>query len=423
MHDLGRSVCTLTEELSWRGLITDISSATQLSTLLPTSPGVYCGFDPTARSLHVGNLVGLLLLRRLQDAGARPYVLLGGATGLLGDPSGKHEERVLLPAEEVEANVASIAKCVDVLFPQGVQVVNNKDWVGELSAIDLLREYGKHFRVSAMLAKESVAGRMAGSGISYTEFSYQVIQGLDFAHLHASHGVNIQLGGSDQWGNITAGLDLIRRRRGTGDQPDAPAVGLTYPLLTTGDGVKLGKSAGNAVWLDPDLTPPYQLYQYFMRAPDDDLFRLLAALTFLDRPQIASALDAHALNPKERSGQELLAHQVTQIVHGIDAADEAQDSSRALFASNGPSSSIDPSSLPTHPLPPSPYPVSLVSIVVAAGLAPSKAEAKRIAKGGGLYVNDVSVDPSYVLTERDLDDAWQGALVRVGKRKQVVVTF
>ncbi|KNC49520.1 tyrosyl-tRNA synthetase, variant [Thecamonas trahens ATCC 50062] len=365
------------------------------------------------------------MLRRFAAVGVKPVVLLGGATGLLGDPSGKTAERTLMPVDELARNMASIEASLRMQLLDGrMEVRNNAEWMAEMGALELLREYGKHFRVSAMLARDAVASRLeSGTGISFTEFAYQMVQGIDFAHLYESDAVAVQIGGSDQWGNITAGLDLIRRRRsGDGTPHERPdAVGVTYPLLTTADGAKLGKSAGNAVWLDARLTSPFDLYQYFALAPDADVRTLLCALTELSLDTIEDELAAHFAQPSERRAQKTLAAEVTRMVHGTGAAGEAARASDALYARDG--EAAPASAYPRHELAPG-APLdgaSVVALAAAAGLAPSKSAAKRLANEGGLYLNGERVaSKDAVVSASDISELG-GVVIKAGKRKVVLV--
>ena len=378
-------------ELEWRGLVYDTTEA--LADLLAREKvTAYSGFDPTASSLHVGHLVPALALARLQRLGHSPIAIVGGGTGLIGDPSGKSTERTLLSAEQVEANVASIraqlARFLDFdASGNPARLVNNADWLTTINAMEFLRDIGKHFTVNAMLAKESVKRRLAGEeGISYTEFSYSLLQAYDFLVLHDRFGCVLQIGGSDQWGNILAGCDLIRRLRG------AKAHGLVLPLLTTAAGAKFGKTEGGAVWLDPRLTRPYDFYQFWFNADDRDTARYLKFFTFLDAARIGELEAASAREPERRHAQRALAQEVTRLVHGDAAVREAEAATQKLFGGDLGTMSVAellqvfpnvPSWSTAHA--PAGWPV--VDLLVSSGVTASKGEATRLIRGGGIYVN------------------------------------
>ena len=322
---------SLLADLDARGLLHDTTDRTALEARLSAGPiGVYVGFDPTADSLHAGNLLGQVMLRRFQLAGHRPVVLAGGATGMVGDPGGRSEERNLLDRETLAHNVACVKKQLERILdfdgPHAARLVDNADWTAPMSALDFLRDVGKHFTVNQMVAKESVRARMESEhGISYTEFSYMLLQANDFRHLCEHESVEMQMGGSDQWGNITAGIELIRRRTGK------HAFGLTWPLLTRSDGAKMGKSVHGALWLDPDKTSPYQFRQYWIQLPDDDVERFLLQLTLRSVDDVAAIVAEHRAAPEKRIGQRALATDVTALVHGVDAERAAAEAADVLF--------------------------------------------------------------------------------------------
>jgi tyrosyl-tRNA synthetase len=320
------------EELAARGLIAQVSDREALHDHLDSGQRtVYCGFDPTAESLHVGSLVPLLALRRFQQAGHRPILLLGGATGLIGDPSGRSNERSLNDPATVAGWVARIRAQVEPFLsfdgPAAAEIVNNLDWTADLPLIEFLRDIGKHFSVNAMIQRDSVRTRLdrEGDGISYTEFSYMLLQAMDYLHLAREFDCSLQIGGSDQWGNIVSGMDLVRRilRR--------ESYALTLPLVTRSDGVKFGKTASGAVWLDPQKTSPYAFYQFFLNSSDADVGKFLGYFTFLDPSAIEAVLAAHALSPERREGQRCLARQITELVHGSAAVEAAERIGRVLF--------------------------------------------------------------------------------------------
>ncbi|MGH9187507.1 MAG: tyrosine--tRNA ligase, partial [Acidimicrobiales bacterium] len=320
-------------DMEARGLLHDTTGRTAMAARLAAGPiTLYCGFDPTADSLHIGNLIGLLALRRFQAAGHRPIALAGGATGMIGDPSGRSDERKLLDDATLSANLAAIREQIGRILgsAEGWVLVDNREWTGELRLLDFLRDVGKHVTVNQMMAKESVRTRLQGeAGISYTEFTYMLLQAHDYLWLHEHHGCELQVGGSDQWGNITAGIDLIRRRA-------SHAVhGLTWPLWLRSDGEKFGKSAtGDNLWLGAHRTSPYQFFQYWMHVPDADARRFLLQLTLLPVPEVEAIVASHGAAPERREGQRALAREVTTVVHGAGAAAAAEAASAVLFGSD-----------------------------------------------------------------------------------------
>jgi tyrosyl-tRNA synthetase len=413
-------------ELEWRGFV---HHATQgLATYLAGGRRtVYCGFDPTAPSLQLGNLMPIILLRHFQRAGHKPLMLAGGGTGLIGDPSGKPGERPLLSKEQIRENLQRQRDQMSRFLnfdpgPAAAEFVNNADWLVAERLIDFLRDVGKHFSVNVMLQKESVQARIE-TGISYTEFSYMLLQAYDFLHLYRAKQCTIQVGGSDQWGNITAGIDLIRRVGG------GEAHGLVAPLVTTASGAKFGKTEAGAIWLDPALTSPYQFYQHWMNVDDRDLDRYLKVFTFLpqDGPEgIASLLKRHAADPSRREAQAVLAREVTTLVHGEQATYNASGVSAILF------NDFDPrhvqasvfaelaKEIPTTAV--SPDGLGLVDALVHAGLVKSKTEARRQIEQGGIYVNQARVKD----LERSLEAAdWLAGghvLLRKGKKDYALLT-
>jgi len=408
----------LLEELDARGAIDDVTDRAALEELLNSGQQkIYIGFDPTADSLHVGSLLPALMLARFQQAGHRPIVLVGGATGMIGDPSGRSSERQLQTIEQIRVNAESIKNQLARFFefdgPNAAIAANNYDWTHGVSYLDFLREVGKHFTVNHMLAKESVRARLEDRehGISYTEFSYMLLQAFDFLKLFEHETCRIQGGGSDQWGNITAGCELIRRK--TGGQ----AFGITFPLLTTSSGEKFGKSAGNAIWLDANKTSPYQFYQYWINTDDRDVARFLKLFTFLSLEEIEAILQNP---PEQRVAQKRLAAEVTKLVHGAEALGQAQKASEVLFGgsvegltdrdlseifADVPSFEIDLAS-----------PVKITDALVRAGAAKSKGEATRLVAGGGVYLNNHRVDGADAMI-RSEDRASQSMLIlRTGKK-------
>ena len=396
------------DELRWRGVLAQTTDPDALRAAMDAGPVTfYCGFDPTAPSLHFGNLGQLITMRRLQQAGHRPIGLVGGATGLIGDPSGRTSERVLNEAEVVESWVARIRSQVERYLdfdgPVAATMVNNLDWTAELSALDLLRDIGKHFPVNRMLDREAVSARLAAGGISYTEFSYQILQSLDFLELYRRHGCVLQTGGSDQWGNITAGVDLIRRV--TAGEPHGLAHALSTTLLTKADGTKFGKTADGAVWLDPGLTSPYAFYQYFLNVDDADVPSLLRYFTFRGRDEIEDLEAQVAAKPAARAGQRVLAEDLTALVHGADELAAAQQASRALFG-QGDLAALPPGALEAAlreaGLVAAEPAATIADLLVATGLAASKGAARRTVAEGGAYLNNVRVeDPAAVPAAAD----------------------
>ncbi|MBX6386016.1 MAG: tyrosine--tRNA ligase [Microbispora sp.] len=395
------------DELEWRDVIAQTTDIDALRKALADGPiTVYSGFDPTAPSLHVGNLATLLILTRFQRAGHRPIGLVGGATGLIGDPSGRSTERALNPADVVAEWVSRIRAQVEKFLsfdegPNSAMLVSNLDWTANLSAIDFLRDVGKHFPVNRMLARESVSARLAGDGLSYTEFSYQILQANDYLELYRRHGCTLQVGGSDQWGNITAGCDLIRRVEG------AHVHALTGKLITKADGTKFGKTAGGSVWLDPELTSPYAFYQYWLNADDRDVVRFLKVFTFRTREEIEELERAVAERPAAREAQRALAEDLTTLVHGSDELARVVAASRALFG-QGSLADLDARTLesalaevPKAVVPSlgAPY----VDLLAQSGLVESKSAARRAVKEGGAYLNNTKItDEEYVPTADDL---------------------
>lgn len=383
----------LLDDLAWRGLISQTTGDDELRAALDAGPvTLYCGFDPTAPSLHHGNLVQILTVRRFQEAGHNPLLLVGGATGLVGDPR-ETGERVLNPVETVQEWVERIRAQIEPLMSfegeHPAVMVNNYDWTKDMSAIDLLRDVGKHFRMGTMLTKETVSRRLnSEEGLSYTEFSYQVMQGMDFLELYRRHGCTLQTGGSDQWGNLTAGTELIRKAEGV------KAHALATPLITKADGTKFGKTEGGAVWLAPDMMSPYAFYQFWLNQDDADVVKLLKVFTFLSRAQI-EALEAKVeAEPFRREAQRTLAWEVTCLVHGEPAAQGAVDASRALFG-QGELTALDAATLDGCAEELGGAAVAAGSLVVdalvEAGVVDSKSAARRAIQEGGAYVNNAKV--------------------------------
>ena len=396
----------IVDELQWRGLLAISTDEAALRSALAAGPVTcYVGFDPTAPSLHVGNLVQILTIRRLQNAGHKPLALVGGATGLIGDPSGRSAERSLNSVDVVAGWVSRIRSQVERFLSfegsNAARMVNNLDWTGPMTVIEFLRDIGKHFPVNRMLAKDVVASRLE-SGISFTEFSYQLLQGMDFLELYRRYGCVLQTGGSDQWGNLTSGVDLIRRAEG------ASVHALATPLLTKPDGTKYGKTAGGAIWLDAELTSPYAFYQYWLNVEDAEVGKLLRTFSFLSREEIEALEKETSDRPFARAGQRALAEELTTLVHGASELARVQTASQALFGQGSlteldertleaalaelPSASVAAGALP-----------SVVDLLTSTGLSKSKSDARRSIAQGGAYVNNVQVpSEDAVPSESDL---------------------
>jgi len=420
------------DEFEWRGLLADCTDRDALVRRLAAGPIVlYCGFDPSADSLHVGNLVPLLALRRFQLAGHQPIALAGGATGAIGDPSGKTEERQLLAKETLAANLEKVKLQLRCLLDfdsrtNPAKLLDNADWIGAISYLDFLREVGKHFSVNQMLAKESVRIRMEerGTGISYTEFSYMLLQAYDFYVLCRDHNCELQIGGTDQWGNITAGIDLCRKKLGR------TVYGMTLPLITNADGSKFGKTAAGAVWLDAAKTSVYRFYQFWVNTDDRDVIRYLKYFTFMSRDEIAALELKHNQNPGAREAHRALARAVTELIHGKSATEDAVRASQILFggALEGITESVFMEvvgEVPTMEVARMRFDgqgTQLVELLVEAGLCPSKSQARKDIDGGGIYVNNVrQAGWQRALTTNDLLFG-KYLLLRKGKKDYVVIT-
>jgi len=422
------------DDLRWRGLVHQTTDDAKLGKWLEERPRtVYAGFDPTAESLHVGSLLPLLLLRRFQQAGHKPLAVVGGATGMIGDPSGKSQERNLLSVEEIEKNVAGLREQMRRFLDfdtagNAAVLLNNYDWIGRFSYLEFLRDVGKNFPVNVMLAKDSVKSRLDrdAEGLSYTEFSYMLLQAYDFVHLYEHFGCELQVGGSDQWGNITAGIDLARRMRG------AQLYGLTCPLLTKSDGSKMGKTEAGTVWLSAERTSPYQFYQYWIRVDDADVGRCLRMLTTLAREEIESLDATRAHSPERRDSQRRLAEELTRLVHGPEGLAKAQRATEILYGAE--ISDLGDAELgeifadvPSQELPRQTLVedggLPIIDALVAAGLAKSKGEARRVVQQGGAYVNNRRIDgletrltPSHLASETVM-------VLRSGKKNYALLRF
>ncbi len=416
------------DELKWRGLINQVSDEQGVRSYLnQTGAVMYCGFDPTAQSLHIGNLVPLLCLVRMQKAGHNPIFLLGGATGRIGDPSGKDKERELSSEEKLDAMARRIESQVRDFFQRNTgeqpQIVNNYEWTQNMGALELLRDIGKHFTINWMMQKDSIKKRIAreDTGISYTEFSYMVLQGMDFWWLYKNKNCQLQIGGGDQWGNITAGTELIRRKE------SGLGYAMTFPLITTASGAKFGKSAGNAVWMDPELTSPYAFYQYWVNTDDEDVVNFLKYFTFLSQEEIAELKLAMENEPHARVAQKKLAAEVTAMIHGQEALDKVLQATDALFG-KGDITRVDAqtilSALETAPqvqykkseLP------DIFQMMVDLAMAKSKGQARKDVRGGGVYVNQKRVDEEFMPQVSDFIDE-QVLLLRKGKKNYALIVL
>lgn len=421
---------TLFDELNWRGFVNQITHE-ELPGILEKEPlTLYCGFDPTADSLHIGSLLPILGLAHFQRHGHKPIALVGGGTGLIGDPSGKTQERSMLSREDVERNVegirAQLARFLDFDGPNAALLINNADWLCEVRLLDFLRDIGKHFSINMMLNRDSVRMRLEDRdhGISYTEFSYILLQSYDFLYLNEKFGCRLQVGGADQWGNIISGMDLARRLL------NASTYGMTFPLVTKADGSKFGKSEGGNIWLDPERTSPYRFYQFWMNQADIDAGRYLRYFTFLPREEVESLEQGLAERPEERAAQRRLAEEVTRLVHGETALANAIRASKAMFG--GDLAALDRNTLADvfSEVPSAELPSGLVGqqpllldVLVDAGVFASKGEARRLVRSGGLYLNNQRVDAE----DQKLSDssllAGEMAVVRTGKKNYFVLKF
>lgn len=415
----------LIEDLKWRGLIYQQTDEQGIEDLLNKEQvTLYCGADPTADSLHIGHLLPFLTLRRFQEHGHRPIVLIGGGTGMIGDPSGKSEERVLQTEEQVDKNIEGISKQMHNIFEFGTDhsavLVNNRDWLGQISLISFLRDYGKHVGVNYMLGKDSIQSRLE-HGISYTEFTYTILQAIDFGHLNRELNCKIQVGGSDQWGNITSGIELMRRMYGQTD-----AYGLTIPLVTKSDGKKFGKSESGAVWLDAEKTSPYEFYQFWINQSDEDVIKFLKYFTFLGKEEIDPLEQSKNEAPHLREAQKTLAEEVTKFIHGEDALNDAIRISQALFSGDLKSLSAKElkdgfKDVPQVTL--SNDTTNIVEVLIETGISPSKRQAREDVNNGAIYINgERQQDVNYALAPEDKIDG-EFTIIRRGKKKYFMVNY
>ncbi len=417
---------SIIKDLEWRGAINQQTDAEGLEKLTEKkSIKLYCGVDPTGDSMHIGHLIPFMILKRFQLAGHQPIVVIGGATGSIGDPSGRSSERTLQTMDVVKENARKLTHQMTSIFnnegEHQFEIVNNYEWLSELSLLDFLRDYGKHFNVNVMLAKDIVASRL-DTGISFTEFTYQILQSIDFHYLYKNMDVQLQVGGADQWGNITAGLDFIRRMEG----PEAEAYGLTIPLMTKADGSKFGKSAGNAIWLDPEQTTPYEFYQFWINQQDDDVVKFLKYFTFLDREEIIAIGKEVEENPHLRAGQKRLAEEITRFVHGEEALQDAQQISEALFTGDVSQLSMRQIEQGFQNMPQfkaSSKPANLPIWLVDTGIVDSRRQAREFVSNGAISINGHKIsDIDYEITKEDaIGDKY--FIVRRGKKNYYLVTL
>ena len=405
------------EDLKWRGAINQQTDAEGLEKFLEKQPiSLYCGVDPTGDSMHIGHLIPFMIMKRFQMAGNHPYILIGGATGSIGDPSGRNSERVLQTLEQVNHNADKLSAQMKRMFGKdaNVTMVNNYDWTSKLSLLDFLRDYGKNFNINTMLAKDVIASRLE-NGISFTEFSYQILQSIDYLHLFRHEGVQLQIGGSDQWGNITAGLELIRKLEG----PDVEAFGMTIPLMLKADGTKFGKSAGGAIWLDPEKTSPFEFYQFWLNQDDRDVVKYLKYFTFLSVDEINALAEEVATHPEKRVAQRRLAEEVTRFVHSDADLAEAEKISAALFS--GEIKDLNASEIgqafgkmPTVDI--SIEPANIVELLVATKIESSKRQAREDVTNGAITINGERVqDVAAIIDPKDNFDG-QFVVIRRGKK-------
>jgi tyrosyl-tRNA synthetase len=417
----------LIKDLEWRGITYQQTDAEGLKDLLnKESISIYCGIDPTADSMHIGHLLPFLTLRRFQNQGHRPLVLVGGATGLIGDPSGKNEERKLQTIEAIQGNVASIKVQLESIFDfegeNGAVMVNNYDWIGAMDVVTFLRDFGKHVGVNYMLAKDTIASRLE-SGISFTEFTYTILQALDFNHLYDNYNCKLQIGGSDQWGNITTGLELIRRTH----EEETKAFGFTIPLVTKADGSKFGKTESGAIWLDPKKTSPYEFYQFWINAADADVVKYLKYFTFLSHEEIDALAQSVETEPHLRKAQKALAEEMTKLIHGEEALDQAIRITQALFS--GEIKSLSASEIlegfkdvPSFEQAKGEE-IGLIELLVNAKISPSKRQAREDVGNGAVYLNGERVtDLQHVIDEKDMIEG-QFTIIRRGKKKYFRIQY
>ena len=413
----------LLEELKYRDLVYQQTDEEGIKKLLETeSVSIYCGTDPTGDSLHVGHLLPFLTLKRFSKYGHKPVVLVGGGTGIIGDPSGRSEERQLQRLETIAENAKKLENQLRNIFrgDENIEFVNNGDWLGKMSMIEFLRDYGKLINVNYMLAKDSVSSRLE-NGLSFTEFSYTLLQGIDYAYLNEHHGVKMQLGGSDQWGNITTGLEIMRKLRG-----DVEAYGFTIPLMLKSDGTKFGKSTGGAVWLDPEKTTPYEFYQFWFNTADNDTISAIKKFTFLEKKEIEKLEESLAKEPHLRLAQKALAEELVKIVHGEAALESALNITKALFSGNIKELTLDELKVAVKGMPKAQLPkddINIVDFLVESGVVTSKRQAREDVNNGAISINgDKVTDLAFTVDSSSrLEDSF--TVVRRGKKNYKLVEY
>lgn len=415
------------EDLQWRGIVYQQTDEEGIqNTIIKEKISLYCGVDPTADSMHIGHLLPFLTLRRFQKEGHRPIVLVGGATGLIGDPSGKSEERKLQTLETVQHNVDCIQNQLKRIFDfdseNGAIMVNNYDWAGSMDIVTFLRDYGKHVGVNYMLAKDTISSRLE-TGISFTEFTYTILQAMDFLHLYENHNCKMQIGGSDQWGNITTGLELIRKMAPEGSK----AYGLTIPLVTKADGTKFGKTESGAIWLDPEKTSPYEFYQFWINTADADVIKYLKFFTFLSHEEIEELEKAVQEEPHLRKAQKALAEEMTRLIHGDEALEQAIKITAALFSGDIKNLTASEIKQGFKDVPSYEHSeggeVGIIDLLVAAKISPSKRQAREDVTNGAVSVNGERVtEIEYVLSEKDRIES-QFTVIRRGKKKYFLIKY
>ena len=413
----------LLEELKYRDLVYQQTDEEGIKKLLETeSVSIYCGTDPAGDSLHVGHLLPFLTLKRFAKYGHKPVVLVGGGTGIIGDPSGRSEERQLQSLETIAENAKKLENQLRNIFrgDENIEFVNNGDWLGKMSMIEFLRDYGKLINVNYMLAKDSVSSRLE-NGLSFTEFSYTLLQGIDYAYLNEHHGVKMQLGGSDQWGNITTGLEIMRKLRG-----DVEAYGFTIPLMLKSDGTKFGKSTGGAVWLDPEKTTPYEFYQFWFNTADNDTISAIKKFTFLEKEEIEKLEESLAKEPHLRLAQKALAEELVKIVHGEAALESALNITKALFSGNIKELTLDELKVAVKGMPKAQLPkedINIVDFLVESGVVTSKRQAREDVNNGAISINGDKVTDLALTIDNSsrLEDSF--TVVRRGKKNYKLVEY
>ena len=417
------SMSNLLEELKYRDIVYQQTDEEGIKKLLETeSVSIYCGTDPTGDSLHVGHLLPFLTLKRFAKYGHKPVVLVGGGTGIIGDPSGRSEERQLQSLETIAENAKKLENQLRNIFrgDENIEFVNNGDWLGKMSMIEFLRDFGKLINVNYMLAKDSVSSRLE-NGLSFTEFSYTLLQGIDYAYLNEHHGVKMQLGGSDQWGNITTGLEIMRKLRG-----DVEAYGFTIPLMLKSDGTKFGKSTGGAVWLDPEKTTPYEFYQFWFNTADNDTISAIKKFTFLEKEEIEKLEESLAKEPHLRLAQKALAEELVKIVHGEAALESALNITKALFSGNIKELTLDELKVAVKGMPKAQLPkddINIVDFLVESGVVTSKRQAREDVNNGAISINgDKVTDLAFTVDSSSrLEDSF--TVVRRGKKNYKLVEY